>query len=375
MSIEELVRESLRERVETPPAMEDPAGRAMSAARRHRRRRTVVAACGATLAVVLGAAVVRGVTPDRTPVAQPPTPAPASSAFIVDDRLLRLPDGRTVAPPATSTGIGSAVQVTQGWLVIGPTKGADTLELWLVSPDGQVIPLLTGLTGPPVGAAGGQRLAWRTAEGLFIGHLSEGAGSVIIDSITPMSGKGDLIALTDDAVVLGATETGGGIDMYDLWLPARGRYVPSWNVITNVAFVYGPAPGGKLVLGLAYRTPGSKDTCLAELDPTQSLRTVRTACGLVRADAPGSRSPGGHWLAVGEDNGKVALFDLTRVFEHPAPAATWTADAPGLWVDANTMVASVSGRPERFRVGQATPEPLDVPSYGPDIQVRPVPEA
>src|SRR5205807_7955870 len=125
----------------------------------------------------------------------------------------------------------------------------------------------------------------------------------------------------------------------------------------------------------AHPTPGSKQTCLAELDPTQNLRVVRTACGLVRPDAPGSRSPDGHWLAVGEDNSKVTLLDLTRVFEHPAPAATWTADAPGVWVDTDTMVAPVSGRLERFRIGHGTPEPVDAPSHRPDVQVRPVPRA
>ena len=163
--------------------------------------------------------------------------------------------------------------------------------------------------------------------------------------------------------------------MYDLWLPARGRYVPSWDVITNVAAVYGPAAGGRLVLGLVHQTPGSKQICLAELDPKQSLRAGRTACGLLRADAPGARSPDGHWLAVSGDNSKVTLLDLTRVFEHPAPTATWTMDAPGVWVDVDTMVAPVSGRLERFRVGQATPEPLDVPSRLPDAQVVVVPHA
>src|SRR5205085_4801736 len=135
----------------------------------------------------------------------------------------------------------------------------------------------------------------------------------------------------------------------------------------NVEVVYGPAANGRLILALVYPTPDRKQSCLAELDPLSSLHATRTACALgLRPGTAASRSPDGHWFAVSAANGRIAVYDLTRVFEHPEATTTWTADSPGTWIDADTMLASVSGRQERFRVGQATPEPLDVPSNGPD---------
>jgi hypothetical protein len=376
--IEDLVREALRERVETAPAMDEPAQRAVSGARTVRRRQALVAVCAAALAVVLGAAglgALRGAShPLPAPVTTDHPSAPASSglSLLIDHRTLILPNGRPVTLQNGDHAVVSAVQVPQGWLVTEAVTAGSTQSLALVTPDGTVHPLLEGAQ-PPVVSADGRRFAWRTATRLFIGHLADD-GSLVVDPSTPLTGKGDPIALTDNAVVLGATATGGGIDSYDLWLPKNGNYVPSWDVITGVVAVYGPAPGGRFVLGLVHRTAGAKDVCLAELDPANNLRPTRTACGLpLRVDPQGAVSPDGHWLAVASTDGGVAFLDLTRVFQEPTVADRWNADGPGVWLDAGTMVAPVSGRLQRYHVGRGTADLVDVPGLPSGAQVTLVP--
>ena len=93
--------------------------------------------------------------------------------------------------------------------------------------------VLTGLRSWPVVEAGGFQVAWRDGTGLHTGHLSD-KGDMVVDSSTKMTGPGNPIALTDPAVVLGST------DGFDLWVPSRGPYVPSWNVITQVAAAESP---------------------------------------------------------------------------------------------------------------------------------------
>jgi hypothetical protein len=363
--IEDLVRRSLRDRVEAPPALGDPAGRAVSRARTVRRRQALLAVCAAGLAGVLaaaGLAALRGGvhTLPVPPATVPPTAVPSSGvSLVVDQHMLLTPDGRTVALPASEDSMVGAVQVRQGWLVTGTTTGTDTRSWWLVTPDLQVRRLLQGLTDSPVVARDGH-LAWRTATRLFTGHLSDD-GTVVTDRSTPMPAKGAPIALAGNAVVLGATATGGGIDSHDLWLPEHGDYVPTWTAMTHIASVYAPTGDGRSLLGLVYSVAGSKETCLAELDPANNLRATRSACGLsLRDDWPAAVSPDGRWLAAHVVDG-VALIDLSTVFQRPAVTATWQADAPGVWVDATTMVAPVSGHLRRFHVAGGSTDPVTVP--------------
>jgi hypothetical protein len=379
--IEDLVRESLHERVAMAPALDDPAGRAVAGARTLRRRRALVVACFAGLAAVLATGALAGLRsgvhtlPLPPATVPPPGPASSSVSLVVDHHALLLPDGRSVTLPATESSMLGAVQLRRGWLVTGTTAGTTAQSLWLVTPDGVVHPLAQGLEGAPVVAADGLRFTWRTGVRLFTGHLADG-GSLVVEASTPISGKGAPIALTDTAVVLGATATGGGIDSYDLWLPARGNYVPSWDVIAHVVAVYGALPGGRRVLGQVHPTSGSKAACLAELDPADSLRATRTACDLpLRVDPTGPVSRDGHWLAAPAGDGQVALIDLTTVFQRAAVTSTWHADRPGVWVDANTMVAPVSGGLRRFDTGGGAAPPVDVPGLPSGAQVDLVPRA
>jgi hypothetical protein len=376
--IEDLVRRSLHERVALAPALDDPAGRAVAGARTRRRRRALVATCAAGLVGVLVTGAVAGLRggPHTLPVppATVPPPAPAGVAVIVDRHALRLPDGRSVTLPAADQSMSRAVQVRQGWLVTATVADSSRLAWWLVTGDAAVRPLVQELTDAPVVSADGLLLAWRDGTRLFTGHLTDGGG-LAVDASTPMPAKGGPIAVTGTAVVLGATATGGGIDSYDLWLPARGDYVPSWNVITNVAAVYGPLPGGRSVLGLVHPATGGKEVCLADLDPANRLRATRTACTLpLRADPAGAVSPDGHWLAAVASGG-VALVDLTTVFQRPTVATTWHADGPGVWVDADTMVAPAPGGLRRFHAGGGPDDPLAIPGVPSGADLTLVPRA
>jgi hypothetical protein len=372
--IEDLVRESLHERVAQPPALDDPADRAIAGARTVRRRRALTVACVIGVAAVLATGALTGLHggPHMLPVPPASAPPSPSLAFIVDHTALRLPDGRSVSLPPSETALTGADQVREGWLVTGATADANTSSLWLVTPDAALHPLAQGLVGAPAVSVDGLWLSWRTATQLFSGHLID-SGALIVDSSTPMPDKGFPIAVTSTVVVLGATATGGGIDSFDLWLPAKGHYVASWDVITNVAAVYGPLPGGHSLLGLVRPAQGSKEVCLAELDPETSLRATRTACNLpLRVDPAGAVSPDGHWLAA-VGSGGVALIDLTTVYDRPAIAATWGADWPGVWVDTNTMVVPAADGLQAFSVGDTAPRPVRVPGLPSNATTTPVP--
>jgi hypothetical protein len=372
--IEDLVRESLHERVAQPPALDAPADRAIAGARTLRRRRALAVACAVGVAAVLATGALTGLHggPHTLPVPPASPPPSIDLASIVDHTALRLPDGRSVSLPPTETAMTGADQIREGWLVTGATAYANTSSLWLVTPDAALHRLTQGLLGVPVVSADGLWLSWRTGTQLFSGHLID-SGALVVDASTPMPDKGFPIAVTSTAVVLGATATGGGIDSFDLWLPAKGHYVPSWDVITNVAAVYGPLPGSHAVLGLVHPTQGGKEVCLAQLDPDNSLRATRTACGLpLRTDPAAAVSPDGHWLAA-VGNVSVVLIDLTTVYDRPVVTADWGADQPGVWVDANTMVVPAAGGLRSFSVRDSNPRPVSVPGLPANATIVPVP--
>jgi hypothetical protein len=374
MSIEELVRDSLRERVEIPPALHEPADRAVSAARRIRRRRRALVATG--VALVLAAATVQMGTAARPapPANEPPVPSssPAGAAFVVGGDTLLLPSGRP-ATLAGQAGAIEAVQLPQGWFATSHTVDTETLTSWIVAPDGRTRPVLSGLTAWPVAASDGRTFAWRDGSGLHTGHLSE-RGDMVVDHSTTISGTGFPVALTDRAVVLGTGVSRGPTDGVDLWFPARGAYVPTWNVSSGVVGVFGWVPGRRTVIGLVRQSPGKTSTCLAELDPERSLQALRTECGVhLRSEPPGAVSPDGHWLAAQAGDGRVAVIDLT--VQHLPAAVVWPADRPGTWIDEHTMVAPAGGQPRRFDVTSGTGEPVEVPGLTPGTRIEPVPRA
>src|SRR5262249_55536915 len=140
--------------------------------------------------------------------------------------------------------------------------------------DGSVHPLLDGLESVVV-ARDGKHLAWETATLLETGHIS--GVWVYVDHSTPKPAEGVPIAVSDTAVVLGGTQTGGGIDRFAVWVPERGGYTASWDKTNPSLFqVSGVAPDGRSFLGLIPEAPpGSKIGCLALLDPTNHLAATR----------------------------------------------------------------------------------------------------
>ncbi len=384
MNLEDTVREVLRVQVEGAPALDAPADRALAGARRLRRRRSLLAAGAAALVLVagVGAGVLlerRGArTPPLPPATSGPSVAPSRSAptvikpgtgaALVNRLELIMSNGRAVDLTGVPGGANGAQQVPAGYLIDGygaPVAGS--ASLWFATPDGSLRELLSGLMTAPAVSADGHRLAWRAGNQLTVGHLT-GAGALVVDgSSTIATEYGQPIAVSDTAVVLGYTMTGGGIDRYDVWVPARGGYVPTWDATTGIAAMFGTAPDGRSFLGLidAPDAATTKATCLAWLDPADHLRATKTACGLGTAPYPASAmSPDHRWLAVSAvsasgGGNQLAVVDLTSVWDRPVAAYRWDIDAPnttGVWLDARTMVVLTQANQLRtYRLGQADP--------------------
>jgi hypothetical protein len=181
---------------------------------------------------------------------------------------------------------------------------------------------------------------------------------------TTTTGHGFPLAMSDTAVVLADTWTGGGYDRYDVWLPDRGPYVPSWDRTTaNVAWVFNPAPDGHSFLGLTLPPGGGKSSCLAQLDPANYLKPIRTACGLNLADSlPAELSADRRYLCANTlVNGSLTpmIFDLGTVFQQPR--AIQRCAAPGYWLDATSIVAMAGGQVIRIHVGNDVVEQVEVP--------------
>jgi hypothetical protein len=268
-----------------------------------------------------------------------------------------------------------AYQIPDGWLVSYTSDTNGSTTLWLLKPDGSALRLLDGVRGYAV-APDGYRVAWRAGNRLHVGHLT--GTSLTDDRSTPAPARGDPIAYTGAAVVLGYSMTGAGIDQHDVWIPANGDYSPSWDKTQFVIAVYQPAPDGSL-LGLVQRAYGSKDACLAKLDPAANLRAVRTACGLpITLDPDGLVSPDGHWLAKSAVSPggqlQIDLIDLHTVFDHPVVTTTWVAIAPLAWVDATTAVVTQADNAMMLaHVGQQDLTPVTGPDLPDHYRLQPIP--
>lgn len=295
-----------------------------------------------------------------------PTPGSAESptvltefSAVVDGQLL-LPGGARISLGSVKGEVSEARETVDGWLV-HERLDAEHVSLWLVRPDTSVRRLLKGVEGVAV-APDGRRFAWRDGDTLRTGHLTL-TGTVERERATPAPKRGIPELYTGDAVVLGYSETGGGWDHRDVWVPASGRYTPSWNSNPKVLAIYGIAPDGRSLLGLTARAAGSKQSCLALLNPRADLAPTRTACLPVDlVDFYGRVSPQGRWLAAGafDKNGQIgiAVIDLRKVFDHPAVATTWAADPGGDWIDARTFLVVNGVARTRFTVGRTAGEPV-----------------
>jgi hypothetical protein len=399
--IEDVVRRSMRAQVSMPPAMQHPADHALRKADTARRRHTAASACAGMLAVALGVAgfvVLRdsrgehGPLPTTTTTAPPtttttapptgdPSPtAPANAAVILERRELLLPDGQRIPLDQIDVAAADAYQTQDGWLVRGYRFGStepEAASLWLVKPDRSLHRLVERSMGSVAVAPDGRRFAWRAGDRLHVGHLS--GDEVTVDrSVPARSERAFPIVFTGTAVVLGYSDTGGGVGHWDTWLPDRGDYEPSEQSASHVQIVYPPAPDGSLVGLISNPTApqGSKNYCLARLDPADNLRATRTACEIQLTTSPWPAiSPDGRWLSVDAGQNGVGVLDLTAVFDRPAVAFTWDVQPTGawVWVDATTMVAPHSdGGLRRLHIGSA-PEPVSMPGLPPGAQLELVP--
>lgn len=402
--IEDVVRRALREQVSRQPAMSEPAGRAIAGAAALRRRQTLLAV-GAVVVVLVtvvsGGVALRGrgtapgltpstgtpvpsTSPSASPTVAPSLPAVVLSAIVEDRTHLLAPDGQLFDLSRTDGTPGSAYQTPDGWLVntFVSDTGTDQGRLWLLRPDGYLKRVVDSMNGGAVVSPDAKRLAWRSGETVSVGHLDD-SGAVVTDA-TAQSPEGFPLLYTGSAVLLGYPTTGGGFDNFDVWVPQRGRYTPTWDraQATGIVAVFGATADDRWLVGNVLASPGSgsKDTCLARLDPLDQLRVVARACGLPEAREWGSVSPDGHWLAYqsadqAAGRAQATVVDLTTVFQQPRIAAAWPLAVPGVWTGPDTMVAQ--GADERFRrylTGRPGSEEVAVVGMPPGGMVELVPK-
>jgi hypothetical protein len=288
-------------------------------------------------------------------------------SVIVDRKELVLPDGRAFSLATVDGGAMSGYQTRDGWLVNGFGNGVDTLSLWLVLPDGTLRKMVDRAEAPVAVAPDGRRIAWRFDGKLYFGRVNPSA-TAVVDVTSPAPARGHPISLTNDTVVLGYSETGGGIDHHDLWYPALGAYKPTWDKSAHVRAVFGPTPDGVAFLGLV-PNPSGPGHCIAELNAKDSLKATRTACGLpVQLRRYGTVTGDGKLLAV-YSNGtsgtpQIGVVDLTTVFTTPTLTASWSATADGAWEDTKTMLvpsSELGGALVRYQVGSGTGTAADRP--------------
>ncbi len=326
-----------------------------------------LAACGATTVPPGTGPTGTETAPDGQGALGTATNTTPGVSVIVDRETLVLPDGRALSLAAIDGGAMNGYQTRDGWLVNGFGNGVDTLSLWLVLPDGTLRKMVDRAEGAVAVAVDGRRIAWRSGGTLHVGRVDPG-GTAVVDVTSPAPPRGHPISLTNDTVVLGYSETGGGIDHHDVWYPALGAYEPTWEESAHVRAVFGPAPNGVSFLGLV-PNPSGPGHCIAELDPEDSLQATRTACGLpVQLERYGAVTRDGKRLAV-RSNGnsgtpQIGIVDLTTVFSTPTLTASWSATTDGAWEDDNTMLVpstDLGGALVRYHIGSATGTAADRP--------------
>jgi hypothetical protein len=270
------------------------------------------------------------------------------------DRLV-LADGRAFPLTAANGGAWGGYQTCDGWLIDGMGPAGAPRSLWLLGLDGSLKQIVDKSEADVAVAPDGRHISWRWQDTLYFGRVDP-AGGVHVDVRSPAPAQGHPITMTETAVVLGYTTTGGGIDHHDVWFPSRGNYVPTWT--TDILAVFGPTKDRRYFLGLFDGGKGVGQPCLAEFDPQQALHVAHSACGLetIRLYRSGQVSPDGKQLAVsisGSGGLGIGTVDLTTVFTTPAFAhLVFGTDLDPLklaWEDnIHVLAVSTSGGLTRF---------------------------
>lgn len=374
--IEEMLRETFREQVSAPPAVEAMADRVVTAVRRTRRRRRAFAtgAAAFSVAVVAFGYVAFG------PGLRPSPPAPLSTApspvwlptesitslpvDVVVGRYVFLAGGGVVSladvvPCEDGRCVRGVWRVADGYLVSvhQPDAPVGAAVLWhvpdvgtarvVVDGDGALI-VTRGTTRRP-----GIQVVWsddgRLHAGTYDGHrvvdvLSTPAPEVEVDRdqtliLRPRAVVGDAVALTGSLV-------DGGASLWDVWFPDRGDYEPADYPSTGF---HGVTADGERIIGWHTSTDGQRVRCLSEVVP-EEFEPVRSECpSPFTANARIHPSPDGRWWLVvdtfpvagtNRHEPGMALFDAQQVWQGGDATRRWfRPNVDGVWLDDQTFVA------------------------------------
>lgn len=354
--LEDSLREMFASRVETPPAVDDPAGAAIRRGRRLRRRNAVsssIAAAVALMITLIGVVSLRGwAAPDGggsrpaglagevdrgSDAPQPPRPTatPISAPrpgvdtgigldLRVGDQLWTT-DGRQL--PLSGVGeVTRAYRVPSGWVYGGAKK------VRLMRTDGSSV-ALSGEEDRWVLSPDGGRMAFVIGTMLHVADIGP-EGMAVRASLDVPPGTLPVAFLGERIVISGATGASRGYDILD---PVRPRN-PTWNAA--VAAVYGVHDGA--VVGLVRRAGRS---CLAALGSRaaglQVAHTGTCASGAPADKTVGRLAPDGGWLAEGAPNG-LALLDVTRALlgQRMTAYCPVRSAVPPAWADSSTIVGA-----------------------------------
>lgn len=342
--IEDLLRDTFREVAAKSPATEGIADQAIRRGRRARRSRAI----GGSLLAVVGVAVLSVgiaalasrpgsvVSPGPSGVGASGTSAPPPSVspvalpvdVIVGDRLL-LAGGREVSLADILScplcRLDGAWRVPDGWLIdvyqVSGPYGTDTSTLWHVSEVGETVPLVVGegplLVSPGTRYFPGVLVAWIADGRLWLGRHTDTGVTVVASTPAPFHYRvGDLDAsalypqaIVGEAVVLAGTRTGGGQEIWDVWLPRHGDYTPAEY---PRIFVHAVTTDRERIIGW-FSPDDSKTGCLGELDPITFIPSRDVCPSPVGDGVPIIPSPDGRWwVALGMHG--VALHEVDRVW-------------------------------------------------------------
>jgi hypothetical protein len=363
--LRDLLRDTFRERVATPPAMEGMADRAMAGASRARRGRTSIGAAVAVVAVALvGVGLASYLTgPRPAPLAADLTPQPSwlptepigeLSVDVAVGQYMYLAGGgvmslASVVPCEDGRCVRGVWRVTDGYLVSVYNAGAavGAAALWHVPIAGAPSVVVDGdgalVVSPGTPERPGTQVAWsddgRLHLGTYVDHRVSGVVSTPTPEIPVDAGELRTLAprtVVGDAVVLAGPQTSGDADLWDVWFPDRGDYVPA--AYPTIA-LHGTTVDSGRIIGWFQPEPG-QEGCLGELLPEEFV-PVESACpSPLQMDDRVYPSPNGRWWIVAGDGG-MALYDADQIWSGADAIRRWPGpgSADGTWLDGSTFVA------------------------------------